>query len=328
MSLSRRVLLGSGVAVGLGGVAGLESGLIPGRARVHDLVGLTGPDGVVPDVPAGPVVSGTFESFGRRTTVGYSILYPDGYQPSDALPVVLVLHGRGGDHTSAVRDLGIDRYLTAAVQGGVAAVRAGDGGRRAGQLLASPGHRRRPGVHARPGVPPGAVEPRPEYSAVRRPGLVDGRVRRTAVRRSARMAATGPRRTSRGRGRRAQPGGVAALRRCCPRRLRQPRGLRRRTALRAPGRSAGCCRAHRLRSGRSVREGGRGSCGPSCTRPAGNRPARTRRATGGGCCRLNWRFSAADCATDENSWELRANSSRRSSCPGRWMNPRSPQDGP
>jgi len=85
---------------------------------VHDLLGLTGPDGVIPDVPAGPAVSGTFESFGRRTKVGYSILYPDGYRPSDALPVVLVLHGRGGDHTSAVRDLGIDRYLTAAVQAG------------------------------------------------------------------------------------------------------------------------------------------------------------------------------------------------------------------
>ncbi|WP_238176568.1 alpha/beta hydrolase-fold protein [Kribbella albertanoniae] len=99
-------------------MAGLETGLIPGRARVHDVFGLTGPDGVVPDVPAGPVVSGTFESFGRRTTVGYSILYPDGYQASDALPVALVLHGRGGDHTSAVRDLGIDRYLTAAVQAG------------------------------------------------------------------------------------------------------------------------------------------------------------------------------------------------------------------
>ncbi|GAB3934619.1 hypothetical protein GCM10029976_043830 [Kribbella albertanoniae] len=118
MALSRRALLGTGVAVGVAAVAGLETGLIPGRARVHDVFGLTGPDGVVPDVPAGPVVSGTFESFGRRTTVGYSILYPDGYQASDALPVALVLHGRGGDHTSAVRDLGIDRYLTAAVQAG------------------------------------------------------------------------------------------------------------------------------------------------------------------------------------------------------------------
>ncbi|MFC9693707.1 alpha/beta hydrolase [Kribbella sp. NPDC056951] len=121
MVLSRRALLSTGVAagvVGVAGVAGLETGLIPGRARVHDVLGLTGPDGVVPDVPAGPVVSGTFESFGRRTTVGYSIICPDGYQASDALPVVLVLHGRGGDHTSAVRDLGIDRYLTAAVQAG------------------------------------------------------------------------------------------------------------------------------------------------------------------------------------------------------------------
>ncbi len=31
---------------------------------------------------------------------------------------MLVLHGRGGDHTSAVNDLGIDRYLTSAVQAG------------------------------------------------------------------------------------------------------------------------------------------------------------------------------------------------------------------
>ncbi|NOL44702.1 esterase [Kribbella sandramycini] len=100
------------------GVVGLETGLIPGRARVHDLVGLTGPDGVIPDVPAGPAASGSFESFGRRTTVRYSVLYPDGYEPTDPLPVVLVLHGRGGDHTSAVRDLGIDRYLTAAVRSG------------------------------------------------------------------------------------------------------------------------------------------------------------------------------------------------------------------
>ena len=103
---------------GVAAVAGLETGVVPGRARVHDALGLTGPDGVVPDVPAGPVVTGSFDSFGRRTTVGYSIIYPDGYGPSTALPVVLALHGRGGDHRSAVNDLGIDRYLTAAVQDG------------------------------------------------------------------------------------------------------------------------------------------------------------------------------------------------------------------
>jgi S-formylglutathione hydrolase FrmB len=132
--LSRRALLRTGVAasvVGVAAVAGVETGVIPGRARVHDVLGLTGPDGVVPDVPAGVVESGTFESFGRRTTVGYSVIYPHGYSASAGLPVVLVLHGRGGDHTSAVNDLGIDRYLTAAVQAGTTpfALATVDGGR-------------------------------------------------------------------------------------------------------------------------------------------------------------------------------------------------------
>ncbi|WP_371407340.1 alpha/beta hydrolase-fold protein [Kribbella sp. NBC_00662] len=122
--LTRRVLLRTGVAagvVGVAGVAALETGAIPGRARIHDALGLTGPDGVVPDVPAGPVVSGSFDSSGRRTEVGYSVIYPDGYDASAELPVVLVLHGRGGDHTSAINDLGIDRYLTATVRAGTPA---------------------------------------------------------------------------------------------------------------------------------------------------------------------------------------------------------------
>jgi S-formylglutathione hydrolase FrmB len=132
--LSRRALLRTGVAATVAGAAvvtGLETGVIPGRARVHDALGLTGPDGVVPDVPAGPVESASFESFFRGTTIGYSVIYPHGYSSSARLPVVLVLHGRGGDHTSAVNDLGIDRYLTAAVQAGTPpfAVATVDGGR-------------------------------------------------------------------------------------------------------------------------------------------------------------------------------------------------------
>ena len=91
--------------------------MIPGRARVHGVLGLTGEDGVVPDIEPGPVVSGTFASAARRTTVGWSVSYPPG-SPTARLPVVLVLHGRGGDHTSAINDLGIDRYLAAAVSAG------------------------------------------------------------------------------------------------------------------------------------------------------------------------------------------------------------------
>jgi S-formylglutathione hydrolase FrmB len=63
------------------------------------------------------VESGTFESAARRTTVGWSVIYPGG-RPA-RLPVVLVLHGRGGDHTSAINELGMDRYLAAAVSAGV-----------------------------------------------------------------------------------------------------------------------------------------------------------------------------------------------------------------
>ena len=131
---TRRAFLISGVggAVALAGGAGLlEAGVLPGRARVHDVLGLTGEDGVVPDVPAGPTVSGSFASAARRTTVGYTVIYPDGQQPDARIPVVLMLHGRGGDHSSAINDLGADRFLSQVVQSGTApfALVAVDGGR-------------------------------------------------------------------------------------------------------------------------------------------------------------------------------------------------------
>ncbi|MFF0269232.1 alpha/beta hydrolase [Kribbella sp. NPDC004536] len=131
--LTRRTFVRTGVAAAITGVVAvtaLESGAIPGRGRFHDLLGVTGPDGVVPDVPAGPVVSGTFASRGRGTDVGYSVIYPDGYAATARMPVVLALHGRGGDHRSAVNDLGMDRFLTSAVRNGTPpfAVATVDGG--------------------------------------------------------------------------------------------------------------------------------------------------------------------------------------------------------
>ncbi|MEV6282462.1 alpha/beta hydrolase-fold protein [Kribbella sp. NPDC051770] len=129
--LTRRRVLLSLAGLGAAGIGGLEAGVLPGRTRVHTALGLTGDDGVVPDVPAGPVISGTFESAARRTTVGWSVVYPHGRRPGAALPVVLVLHGRGGDHTSAINDLGIDKYLTETVRSGTPpfALATVDGGR-------------------------------------------------------------------------------------------------------------------------------------------------------------------------------------------------------
>jgi S-formylglutathione hydrolase FrmB len=131
--VSRRGFLITGAAAGvaLAGGAGLvEAGVVPGRTRLHDVLGLTGDDGEVPDAERGPVESGHFESAARRTRVGWTVIYPHGQKADARLPVVLVLHGRGGDHNSAINDLGADRYLTAAVQAGTApfALAAVDGG--------------------------------------------------------------------------------------------------------------------------------------------------------------------------------------------------------
>jgi S-formylglutathione hydrolase FrmB len=118
---SRRSLLITAAAAGvaLAGGAGLvETGVVPGRTRLHGVLGLTGDDGVVPDAASGPVESGSFESAARRTTVGWTVIYPHGQTADARLPVVLVLHGRGGDHKSAINDLGADRFLSAAVQAG------------------------------------------------------------------------------------------------------------------------------------------------------------------------------------------------------------------
>ncbi|MEU4396725.1 alpha/beta hydrolase-fold protein [Kribbella sp. NPDC023855] len=128
--LSRRAFLLTGAAAGLAGVGLVETGVVPGRVRLHDALGLTGEDGVAPDVEPGPVESGSFESAARRTRVGWTVIYPHGQKADAALPVVLMLHGRGGDHTSTINDLNADRYLTAAVQAGTPpfALAAVDGG--------------------------------------------------------------------------------------------------------------------------------------------------------------------------------------------------------
>ena len=47
-------------------------------------------------------MSGTFFSPARNRTVGYTIAYPPGHRAGDALPLVVMLHGYGGNHTNAL----------------------------------------------------------------------------------------------------------------------------------------------------------------------------------------------------------------------------------
>jgi S-formylglutathione hydrolase FrmB len=132
MSLTRRDLLlsagAAAVAVGTAGVL-VEVEVLPGKYRLRRALGMTGASGRIPDVTPGRVISGTFVSRHRLgASVGWSIIYP-GPRP-ERLPVMLSLHGIGGDHTTAITDLGLDRFLPAAADAGVPpfAIATVDGG--------------------------------------------------------------------------------------------------------------------------------------------------------------------------------------------------------
>jgi len=105
----RRLLLGGAAGLGVlvaAAVAGVElvsHDVLPGKSVLDRLDGACAVD--VPPLrfagPTGPTESGRFSSAARRRTVGYSIAYPPGHGPGDLLPLVVMLHGFGGNHRSA-----------------------------------------------------------------------------------------------------------------------------------------------------------------------------------------------------------------------------------
>jgi hypothetical protein len=107
---SRRRFLISGMA-GLGvllaaGVTGIElvsRGVLPGQSVLDRLDGACSVDVPALDFvePTGPTTSGKFYSAARHRTVGYSVAYPPGHDPGDSLPLVVMLHGFGGNHLTA-----------------------------------------------------------------------------------------------------------------------------------------------------------------------------------------------------------------------------------
>jgi pimeloyl-ACP methyl ester carboxylesterase len=105
-----RALLASAAGVVAAVAAGAElvdHGVLPGKSELDALDGAC-------DLPAadlaryaapGPEVSGTFHSAARNRDVGYTIGYPPGHGPGDELPLVVMLHGEGGNHASALAGL-------------------------------------------------------------------------------------------------------------------------------------------------------------------------------------------------------------------------------
>ena len=101
-----RLGLGGLVALGAGGAVGVdlvERGTLPGRGLLDRLDGacdVAGPR--VTHAPPGPQYSGTFHSAARGRSVGYTIGYPPGARAGAHLPLIVALHGFGGDHAHAL----------------------------------------------------------------------------------------------------------------------------------------------------------------------------------------------------------------------------------
>lgn len=131
----RALLLGlpaAGVAAAAAVVGGVEEGLLPGRARLDQALGLTGGDGPIPHIAAGPVVTGSFSSRHRGgATTGWALVRPPGAAGArPGLPLLVALHGRGGDHRTILTQLGVPQFLAQAVARGVPpfAIASVDGG--------------------------------------------------------------------------------------------------------------------------------------------------------------------------------------------------------
>lgn len=127
MLTRRSLLIGAGastVGVGLAG-AGVYDGFLPGRPFIQERLGLNGPNGVVPDIAPGQVSTGAFVSRLRGgVSTGWALIRPpqNSSAPGRPLPLVIALHGGGGDHSRPLDpDYGLPQFLAAAVRVGVPA---------------------------------------------------------------------------------------------------------------------------------------------------------------------------------------------------------------
>jgi S-formylglutathione hydrolase FrmB len=108
--LTRRRILAAGLggfvvllAAGAGGLELVSHGVLPGKLRLDEFEGACSlPDAALRFSELGPETSGQFYSAHRNRTVGFTIAYPPRHAPGDDLPLVVMLHGDGGNHKTAV----------------------------------------------------------------------------------------------------------------------------------------------------------------------------------------------------------------------------------
>jgi pimeloyl-ACP methyl ester carboxylesterase len=128
----RRVLtvgLTSAGATVAAGILGVERGLLPGHEILDTLDGACSvPGPALTFAPLGPSSSGTFYSAARHRTVGYTIACPPGHRAGDELPLVVMLHGYGGNHTDALSGMSPAQAVALRTNGAPLAMVTVDGG--------------------------------------------------------------------------------------------------------------------------------------------------------------------------------------------------------
>jgi fermentation-respiration switch protein FrsA (DUF1100 family) len=113
--------LGGAAVVVVAGAAGVElvsRGDLPGKQFLDEVDGeCSVGDTRLAFAPTGPSVSGRFFSRARNRHVGYTIGYPPGHRPGHPLPLVVMLHGFGSDHTYALAGMSPAQAVALEVNG-------------------------------------------------------------------------------------------------------------------------------------------------------------------------------------------------------------------
>ena len=104
-----------------GGVTGVELvsvGVLPGKTVLDQIDGACSvPGPPLAYAPLGPSFSGAFYSRARRRSVGYTIAYPPGHRSGDELPLVVMLHGFGGNRNDALAGMSPAQAVALEVNG-------------------------------------------------------------------------------------------------------------------------------------------------------------------------------------------------------------------
>jgi S-formylglutathione hydrolase FrmB len=122
---SRRRLLTYGlsgaaavVAVGATGFELVSHGVLPGQHELDELDGACSVAATNLTFAAlGASISSSFYSHARNLTVGYTIGYPPDHVPGAALPLIVMLHGEGGNHADALADMSPAKAVALRIDG-------------------------------------------------------------------------------------------------------------------------------------------------------------------------------------------------------------------